>query len=38
MAQLITAGKVPDDMLHFAYECFARGKEIRPRHASGVLG
>ena len=38
MVQLLRTGKEPDDMLHFAYERFAQGKEIRPRYSSGVLG
>jgi sarcosine oxidase subunit beta len=39
MAQLVLTGKKPDDMQHFAFNRFSRkGKEIRPRYASGVLG
>ena len=38
MAQLILTGQKPADMLHFAYNRFAQGKEIRPRYSSGVLG
>jgi hypothetical protein len=38
MAQLVMTGNTPDDMLHFAYERFAQGKEIRPHYSSGVLG
>jgi glycine/D-amino acid oxidase-like deaminating enzyme len=38
MAQLILTGNKPDDMRHFAFDRFARGAEIRPRYASGVLG
>lgn len=38
MAQLILTGNKPDDMEHFAFDRFARGKEIVPRYPSGVLG
>lgn len=38
MAQLILTGKGPDDMQHFAYDRFTKGKEIHPRYPSGVLG
>ena len=38
MAQYMLTGTKPDDMQHFAYDRFARGQEIRPRYASGVLG
>jgi len=39
MAQLVLSGKKPDDMQHFAFNRFSRrGKEIRPRYPSGVLG
>ena len=38
MAQFILTGEKPEDMQHFAYDRFARGKEIRPRYTSGVLG
>ncbi len=38
MAQYILTGQKPADMEHFAYDRFARGKEIRPRYTSGVLG
>jgi glycine/D-amino acid oxidase-like deaminating enzyme len=38
MAQLILTGKKPGDMQHFAYDRFTRGKAIRPRYSSGVLG
>ena len=38
MAQLLLTGEKPADMEYFAFDRFARGKEIRPRYASGVLG
>ncbi|HYT34535.1 MAG TPA: FAD-binding oxidoreductase [Ktedonobacteraceae bacterium] len=38
MAQLILTGNKPADMQPFAFDRFARGKEIRPRYTSGVLG
>ncbi|HET8851055.1 MAG TPA: FAD-binding oxidoreductase [Ktedonobacteraceae bacterium] len=38
MAQFILTGQKPDDMHYFAYDRFTRGKEIRPRYTSGVLG
>ena len=38
MAQLILTGEKPADMEHFAFDRFARGKQIRPRYPSGVLG
>ena len=38
MAQLILTGTKPDDMQHFAFDRFKRGKEINPRYPSGVLG
>ena len=38
MAQFILTGTKPDDMQHFAFDRFKRGKEINPRYPSGVLG
>ncbi len=38
MAQFVLTGTKPEDMQHFAFDRFARGKEIRPRYSSGVLG
>ncbi len=38
MAQLILTGAKPQDMQHFAFDRFIKGKEIRPRYTSGVLG
>ncbi len=38
MAQLILTGAKPEDMQHFAFDRFIKGKEIRPRYTSGVLG
>jgi hypothetical protein len=38
MAQVITGGQVPENMLPFAYGRFEQGKAIRPRYESGVLG
>jgi sarcosine oxidase subunit beta len=38
MAQFILTGTKPDDMRHFAFDRFTRGREIRPRYPSGVLG
>jgi glycine/D-amino acid oxidase-like deaminating enzyme len=38
MAQFMLTGQKPVDMEHFAFDRFARGKEIRPRYSSGVLG
>ncbi|GAC1566220.1 MAG: FAD-binding oxidoreductase [Ktedonobacteraceae bacterium] len=38
MAQLVLTSAKPGDMQHFAFDRFARGKEIRPRYSSGVLG
>ena len=38
MAQYILTSQKPADMLHFAFDRFAQGKEIRPRYSSGVLG
>ncbi len=38
MAQLVLTGTKPDDMQHFTFDRFAKGKEIRPRNPAGVLG
>lgn len=38
MAHYILTGQKPADMEFFAFDRFARGKEIRPRYSSGVLG
>ncbi len=38
MAHYILTGEKPADMEHFAFDRFAKGKEIRPRYSSGVLG
>ena len=38
MAQLMLTGAKPEDMQHFAFDRFIKGKEIRPRYTSGVLG
>ncbi len=38
MAQFVLAGTKPEDMVHFAFDRFTAGKEIRPRYSSGVLG
>jgi glycine/D-amino acid oxidase-like deaminating enzyme len=38
MAELILTGEKSAAMEHFAFDRFARGKEIRPRYSSGVLG
>ena len=38
MAQLITTGQKPADMLPFAYERFTSGREISPGYSAGVLG
>lgn len=38
MAQLITTGQKPADMLPFAYDRFTTGQEIAPGYSAGVLG
>lgn len=38
IAQLVTTGTAPADMLYFTSERFSRKQEIRPRYTSGVLG